>query len=131
MVTPRKNHPKAPADIGGLLGSNMDDNAGELPARVAVAANSKVEEERVIISLEDNDDIPPGGQFVGVDGVGFMLQPNQEVSVPRSVCDVLDHAIKGVPVLNPQTLQVMGYRDRLRFPYRVVTKTRPANSSSH
>jgi hypothetical protein len=33
---------------------------------------------------------------------------------------VLDEAITSAPQVNPQTLQVEGYRPRMRFPYRRV-----------
>lgn len=74
---------------------------------------------RVRIILEDNDNIPPGGQFVQVDGMPYQLQPNMEMDVPVSVLDVLDHAIMSVPVTDDNK-NVIAYRDRLRFPYRVI-----------
>lgn len=74
---------------------------------------------RIRIMLEDNDNIPPGGQFIGVDGYGYMLQPNVEAEVPINVLDVLDHAIMSVPITD-ENRNVIGYRDRLRFPYRVI-----------
>lgn len=74
---------------------------------------------RVRIMLEDNDNIPPGGQFISIDGVPYLLQPNMEADVPVNVLDVLDHAIMSVPVTD-ENRNVIGYRDRLRFPYRVI-----------
>lgn len=74
---------------------------------------------RVKIILEDNDNIAPGGQFIAVDGVPYLLQPNMEADVPVNVLDVLDHAIMSVPVTD-ENKNVIGYRDRLRFPYRVI-----------
>lgn len=75
---------------------------------------------RVRIILEENENIPPSGQFIGVNGVGYLITPGVEVSVPESVLEVLDNAIMSTPTLDPFTKQVMGYRDRLRFPYRIV-----------
>jgi hypothetical protein len=74
---------------------------------------------RVKVILEDNDNIPPGGQFIQVDGVSYLLQPNMEANVPVNVLDVLDHAVMSVPVTD-ENRNITGYRDRLRFPYRVV-----------
>lgn len=74
---------------------------------------------RIKIMLEDNDNVPPGGQFISVDGVPYLLQPNMEADVPVNVLDVLDHAIMSVPVVD-ENKNVIGYRDRLRFPYRVI-----------
>ena len=74
---------------------------------------------RVRIMLEDNDNVGPGGQFLSVDGVPYLLQPNMEADVPVNLLDVLDHAITSVPITD-ENRNVIGYRDRLRFPYRVI-----------
>lgn len=74
---------------------------------------------RVRILIEDNDAIPPGGQFLQANGVPFLLQSGMEMDAPVSVLDVLDHAITSVPVTD-ENKNIIGYRDRLRFPYRVV-----------
>lgn len=117
------------------LGDNLSDAAAALAGDEPTASEraprapkkvAKPVEERVKIMLEDNDQIPPGGQFIGVNGRTFMIQPGYEVDVPRSVLDVLDHAVMSVPVTNVMR-QVIGYRDRLRFPYRVITESRRAN----
>lgn len=79
---------------------------------------------RVRIMLEDNDAIGPGGQFIQVDGMPYQLQPNMEVDVPVSLLDVLDHAIQSVPVTD-ENRNITGYRDRLRFPYRVIRNREP------
>jgi len=76
-------------------------------------------EPRINIILEENEHIPPSGQFVGVNGVGYLIKPGVPVSVPESVLSVLDDAIMSVPVKD-QNDTVIGYRDRLRFPYRIV-----------
>lgn len=77
--------------------------------------------DRVWIILDDNDEIPPGGQFIGVNGVGYQLLPGVEAFVPRAVCEVLDHAVKSIPVLDPMTKRVIGWKNRKRFPYTIVT----------
>lgn len=79
---------------------------------------------RVKIMLEDNEGIAPGGQFIQVDGVPYILQPNMEVEVPVNLLDVLDHAIMSVPVTD-ENRNIIGYRDRLRFPYRVIRDRTP------
>jgi hypothetical protein len=76
------------------------------------------------IQLEDNDEIPPTGQFFGINGKGYMLKTGIPVDVPAALVDILDHAVQSQPIINPDNRRVMGYRDRLRFPYRVITKTR-------
>lgn len=114
------------------LGDNLSDAAEALAAERPVTTKSlkkspaAAAEERVKIMLEDNDQIPPGGQFLQVDGRSFMIQANVEVDVPRSVLDVLDHAVMSVPITDDMRT-VIGYRDRLRFPYRVITNTRTSS----
>lgn len=74
---------------------------------------------RVKIMLEDGDNVPPGGQFISVDGVAYILQPNVEADVPVNLLDVLDNATMSVPIVDGD-MNVIGYRDRLRFPYRTI-----------
>ena len=72
------------------------------------------------VQLDDNDDIPPTGLFIGHNGVGFLLQANVPARVPTYVLGVLDDAIIKSPVIDPKTRQVIAYRDRPRFTYREV-----------
>ncbi len=81
------------------------------------------EPQRTRIVLEENDQIGPNGQFFGADGKGYMLRPGEEADVPQSIISILDTAVMSVPIVDGgQT--VIGYRDRLRFPYRVITARR-------
>ena len=96
----------------------------EEPAEAAaVGATNPVEEmrraKRVKIVLEENDAIPPGGQFFGVNGVGYQIQPGKPVDVPEFLLGVIDNAVASKPVFNDDG-QVVGYREVPRFPYRVI-----------
>jgi len=96
----------------------------EEPAEaVAVGATNQVEEmrraKRVKIILEENDAIPPGGQFFGVQGTGYQIQPGKPVEVPEFLLGVIDNAVASKPVFNDDG-QVVGYREVPRFPYRVI-----------
>jgi hypothetical protein len=102
-----------------------DEQTQPLKPRAGQKKVAPAAEKRVRIMLEDNDQIPPGGQFIAVDGRTFLLQPGHEVDVPLCVIDVLDHAVTSVPVTDDMHT-VIGYRDRLRFPYRVITAQRGA-----
>lgn len=75
---------------------------------------------RVKIILEENDDIPPTGLYVGLNGRGYLIVPGEEVDVPAGVVDILDHAITSMPQMDSRTRQIVGYRDRMRYPYRRV-----------
>ena len=80
----------------------------------------EAKEDRVYIKLEENDNIPPTGQFFGINGRHYMLRPGEPASVPRELVNVLNLAIMSVPQVDPSTSQVVGYRDKLRFPYQVL-----------
>lgn len=82
-----------------------------------VATPAKVK--RVKIILEENDAIPPTGQFFGVNGTGYQIQPGKEVEIPEFLLGVIDNAVTTKPILNDDG-QVVGYRDVPRFPYRIV-----------
>lgn len=72
------------------------------------------------IVLDDNDDIPPTGLFVGHNGTGFLIQTGVPVRVPVHVLGVLDDAIMDAPVLDLATRQIKGYRPRPRYTYKEV-----------
>jgi hypothetical protein len=103
-------------DVADLIEKNkvIDE-----PVQRKKAAPTKSVEKRVRIILEENDEIPPTGQFIGHNGVGYILKPGQEASVPAKILNVLNDAIKSVPITDGSNT-VIGYKDKLRFPYRVL-----------
>ena len=105
------------------MSTDMFDDVTNLePAKEAPAKIKQVKKPsgKVKIILEENDDIPPTGLFVGVNGNGYLIRAGAEVEVPESVVDVLRNAITSMPTLDPQSGQVVGYRDRMRYPFRVL-----------
>lgn len=93
------------------------------PAKKAAPANAKSSLKTTRIILEDNDDIPPTGLYVGVNGKGYLIRTGIEVDVPNSVLEVLKHATKTAPIIDPDSRRVVGWRNRQRFPYAVVSAT--------
>lgn len=89
------------------------------------ALGSNLEEEtrpkgkRVRIILEENENIPPTGQFFGIQGEGYILRPGEAADVPVELIEVLNNAVQSVPVLD-SAQTVVEYREKLRFPYRIV-----------
>lgn len=115
-----------------LFGNNVDDEDegdGLPPLNQPVlepprrTVNTKRAVEKTIrIQLEESDEIPPTGQFFGMNGRSFILRPGEPADVPAGLINVLNDAIMSVPQVDPTTRQVMGYRSRLRFPYRLVSR---------
>jgi hypothetical protein len=86
----------------------------------AVLPLPPLNEKKVAIVLEENDNIPPTGQFISLNGRTWMLRPGEAVEVPVGLLRVLDDAVQSVPQVDPTTRQIVGYRRKLRFPYRLV-----------
>ena len=76
--------------------------------------------ETVRIILEENDNIPPTGQFFGLNGKTWILKTGVEVEVPRGIIDILDNAVETRPIIDPSTKRPVGYTDRRRYSYRRV-----------
>jgi hypothetical protein len=96
-----------------------DEAMAEAALEKLVAVTPRARE-YVKIILEDNEDIPPTGLFVGLNGEGFMIRPGYEVRVPIGVVEILQHAITHVATKDPQTNRYIGSRPRQRFPFRFV-----------
>ena len=104
------------------LGANLDPEGNDEGLGPVVEAKVKYDpKERIEIQLEENEEIPPGGQFIGVQGEGYLLKPGVPAKVTRGILEILDNMIMSIPVKDDQQ-SVTGYRDRLRFPYRILTK---------
>lgn len=84
------------------------------PAPEAVTKNT------IRILLEESNDIPPSGLFLQHNGRPYMLKPGMEVDIPLFLKEILDHAIITVPQVDPITRQVVGWRSRQKYAYRVI-----------
>jgi len=108
-----------------VLGSNLEgddgDDGGD-EARCELPSDP-IEQPRVRIQLEENENIPPTGQFFGAQGRGYILRPGEPADVPQSIINILDTSVESHPVKDASDV-VIGYRDRLRYPYRVVVPAR-------
>lgn len=76
--------------------------------------------EYITIVLEEVPDIPPTGLFLSHNGNAYMISPGEPVDVPDFVLEILDHATMSAPLVDRTTQKVLGYRDRMRYPYRRV-----------
>jgi hypothetical protein len=96
------------------LGSNI--SAPELKAKTVTKPKT------VRVVLEENDNIHPTGLFVGENGRGYLIRAGEEVDLPLGVLEILSNAVTSVPTVDPQSLQVIGYREKMLYPYRVVQR---------
>lgn len=109
------------SDAADMLGSNLGPPPEvKAPATGKTTKAAKGMPERTWILLEDNDDIPPTGLYIGHNGTGYLLVPGEVVAVPNFLLEILDHAVTSVAVTDPKTRRVVGHRERMRFPYRRV-----------
>ena len=109
------------ADLFDDLESNLDV-IKEIKREPAKKAAKPKAEKWFTIILEENDNIPPTGQFFGINGRSFILKPGEKVSVPEGIISILNDAVMSTPIVDSSNT-VNGYRDRLRFPYRVFGET--------
>lgn len=97
--------------------------AEKTPEEVAARQEARAAEdpnERVRIILDNGDQIPKNGLMIGHNGVMYLLKPGIPASVPRALLNVLNDAVMGFPVQDPESLQVIEYQERMRYPYRVI-----------
>lgn len=86
-------------------------------AEVAVKPKS---EKLYIINIGLGNDNEPVKQFVGANGRDFLIERGKDVKVPKSVLEVLDHAVMGVAEVDPMDNTKTIVVERKRFPYTVV-----------
>jgi len=93
------------------------------PKAVPKLAPAASTEQMTRITIEKNDTIPPSGLSIGLNGRQWLVKPGKPVDVPPGILEVLDNAIYSAPVVDPDTLKVIDYEDRLRYPYRILKDT--------
>lgn len=76
--------------------------------------------QRVTIIVEDNKQIPPTGLFIGGNGTEYLIKPGVKVDVPPVIISILNDAVESTPIVDGENGQIIGYRDALRYPYRIV-----------
>lgn len=107
--------PDAAADV-------TDEPVAEVKkASTAPKKTAPAKPKTVRIQLEENDSIPPTGLYLGHNGRGYLISAGEPVDVPPHILEILDHAIESIPRLDPRTQGVIGYRNKMRYPYRRIS----------
>ena len=88
------------------------------PEHISLMIPTDDQEDYEIISLHDNEDIPPPGQFFGVNGRAFNLRSNTWYKVPAWLLSTVDNCVIERPVKD-EHLRLVGTRQMKRFPYEV------------
>lgn len=94
--------------------------AADLPTDTNEVEPPKKRKGYTKIYLERGEDIPPTGVPVSLNGRAYLIQAGVEVEVPTELLEVLDQAEMSEPEIDPTFNQVVGYRPRKRYPYRIV-----------
>lgn len=108
-----------PAAAPDPLATMPREFSGQVDAKARKAA-AALGVEYVTIVLEEGNDIPPTGLFLGHNGRSYMICPGEPVDVPDFLLGILDDAIMSTPVVDSKTQKVLGYRNRTKYPYRRV-----------
>ena len=115
--------------VEDILGSNIPPlpkkRSPRRPQQAAMVEKKEpigVKRNTIRIILEDNENIPPTGQFFGFNGRGYIIRPGEEVDVPPGIVDILNNAETSVAIVDPRSGKVVGHRKRMRFPYRLLSQ---------
>lgn len=106
---------QAPATPAGRSAKPRAAAAAAKP-RAAAARTESEAEKTYDITLHASDEIPPNGQFIGVNGAQYYLKPGIRTRVPAGVLGVLDNAVQSVPERD-DTGRVIGWKDAPRLTY--------------
>lgn len=109
--------------------SRASELTPNIPAIDPAPVSVKKIEKRVRIVLEDNDKIPPTGQFFQLNGKAYILRAGEEAEVPIGIIEILDNAVESAPVRDGAQ-RVVGFRNRHRFPYRLVRRDHEPRSAA-
>lgn len=106
------------------LSPSLDD-LDERQVKACIDAEPKA----VILVHERNDPNEPADVYVGVNGIGFLVQRGVEATVPLSVAMVLHRATKTLYRIDPETGSQTA-REAPAYPFTWIGG-RPAMSKEH
>jgi hypothetical protein len=89
-------------------------------AQVATTNGGKKKHKMFEIEIGLGNDNDPVRQFVGADGMDFLIERGKKVIVPEPVLGVLDNAVQGVQERSDDDTKAPATVLRKRFPYTIV-----------
>lgn len=104
-------------DMEGVELPTVKAEPSSAPEQTKTPANMR---ETIEIILEDNDDIPPTGLFVSLNGDAYRIPKGTPCRIPKFLKQILDDAIVDVPVVDPNTGQTLEWRKKQKYAYRVL-----------
>lgn len=99
---------------------NVDVAPAPVKAKRKAMADTPKVRKMTRILLEESNNIPETGLYLGHNGKGFLLKPGVQVDVPPEIIEILDHAVQSIPTVDPQNFAITGMRDQMKYPYRVI-----------
>lgn len=114
------NEDKAKAEINAKLEQNAKKDQELHPEKYFLNPIGHIRD-RIVIN--ESSDLPHGGQYIALNGFGFLAKPNVEIDLPRPVRLMLDTRIKTETIhsFDEQTgAREVHLRDIPRITYRVI-----------
>ena len=108
-----------PAPMTNPLTAIPAEHTGTVSSEARKAAE-KLGVRYIRIILEENQDIPPTGLFLSHNGRSYVIKPGEPVDVPDFLLGILNDAVASSPVVDNKSQKILGYRNRMRYPYRRV-----------
>lgn len=105
----------------------LEENEGIAPSGQYFALHGNWINPETLESLEDKVQAKEltraEAQVIATETVQFeaYLRPGEQASVPVELLTILNDALTDTPVIDPITSQVLGYKQKLRYPYRIVS----------
>ena len=126
--TPLEHAPKAGAKpLFARVRIILEENDGIAPSGQYFGLHGNWVNPETLLSLEEQvvsgEYTRKEATLMATETVQFeaYLRPGEEADVPVELLSVLNDAVTDTPIIDPITSQVLGYKSKLRYPYRLCS----------